>query len=416
VRLYVHIARRAAGLYTFEKERERDGLRSPAARSDRWLSGPVQSDAAIVRPPVERETIHIGVIGAGFGASVHVPSLQRVPGVAVVAICGTRRERVHSAAHALGIPGTFTDYREMLASPDIDAITIAAPPHLHHAMSLAACEAGKHILCEKPMARNVAEARDMLRMAREAGVCHAVAFQLRHDPARAEMKRLLDDDYIGALQSVTVRVYRSTLADPTRRTHAWLTDAARSGGILGAIGSHYIDALRWWFGDIHAACGAVSTAVTQRLVHGSPAPQPVDADDNTAFVLRFANGGLGSVHLCYTAATDIGEEILATGSEGMLSIQDDGMLVGMRRGEQIQSILPPGRTTTESTEGQSEGTARHIRAFTILAAEWVLAMRTGTDASPSFEDGAKVQEVVDAVTRSQQLSRWVDLSGNKWPV
>jgi predicted dehydrogenase len=368
----------------------------------------------VLRPPVERETLRIGVIGAGFGASVHVPSLQRVPGVEVVALCGTRRERVHAAAYALGISGTFTDYREMLASPEIDAVTIAAPPHLHHAMALAACEAGKHILCEKPMARNVAEARDMLRMAREAGVCHAVAHQMRHDPARAEMKRLLNDGYIGALHAVTVRVYRSTLADPTRRTHAWLIDADRSGGILGAVGSHYIDALRWWFGDIHAVCGAVATSITHRLVHGASAPQPVDADDNTAFVLRFANGGLGTVHLCYTAATDIGEEILATGSEGMLSIQDDGMLVGMRRGEQMQRMLPPARAARATD--QSEGNARHIRAFTILAAEWVLAMRTGTDASPSFEDGAKVQEVVDAVSRSQQLSRWVDLSGNKWPV
>jgi predicted dehydrogenase len=372
------------------------------------------ASAVVVRPPVERETIRVGVIGSGFGASVHVPALRRVPGVEVRAICGTRPERLRGAAHELSIPAVFTSYREMMESDEIDAVTIAAPPHLHHSMALAACEAGVHALCEKPMARNVAEARDMLRMAREAGICHAVAYQMRHDPVRAEMKRQIDSGFLGNLHSVSVVVFRSTLADPERRTSAWLTDASRSGGILSAVGSHYADALRWWFGDIHAVCGAVSTAVGERMVHGSNSLRAVDADDNTSFVLRFANGGLATVHLCYTSATDTGEEILATGSAGMLAIRDGGSLLGAARGQQFQSILQPDRGG--SGDSGPDSNARHIRAFSILAGEWVLAMRTGTDATPSFEDGAKVQEVVDAVSRSQQLSRWIDLSGNKWPV
>jgi predicted dehydrogenase len=370
--------------------------------------------AIVVRPPVERDTIRIGVIGSGFGASVHVPALRRVPGVEVRAICGARPERVRDAAYHLSIPGAFTDYREMMESEEIDAVTIAAPPHLHHVMALAACEAGVHVLCEKPMARNVAEARDMLRMAREAGICHAVAHQMRHDPSRAEMKRLIEDGFIGRLHSASVTVFRSSLADPERRTHSWLTDASKSGGVLGAIGSHYVDALRWWFGEVHAACGAVSTAVEERMVHGATTPRPVDADDNTAFVLRFAGGGLASVHLCYTSATDVGEQILASGSDGILMIRDGGHLSGASHGEQFRSILQPERGG--QGEPALDSNARHVRAFSILAGEWVLAMRTGADAAPSFEDGAKVQEVVDAVSRSQQLSRWIDLSGNKWPV
>lgn len=302
----------------------------------------------------------------------------------------------------------------MMESGDIDAISIAAPPHLHHPMALAACEAGMHVLCEKPMARNVAEARDMMRMAREAGICHIVAHQMRHDPVRAEMKRLIDTGFLGRLHSVSVTVYRSTLSKPEQRTHSWLTDASKSGGVLGAIGSHYVDALRWWFGDVHAACGAVSTAVSERMVHGSSTPHTVDAADNTAFVLRFANGGLATVHLCYTSAAEVGEEILATGSDGLLAIREGGALFGAAHGAQIQSMLPAERAGIP--EPGQDGNARHIRAFSILAGEWVLAMRTGTDATPSFEDGAKVQEVIDAVARSQQLSRWIDLSGNKWPV
>ncbi len=375
------------------------------------LSGQTVS-GAVVRRPVERETIRVGVVGAGFGASVHVPALRRVPGVAVAAICGANAGRAREVAAELEIPDSYADYRALFESGTIDAVTIASPPHLHHPMVLAACEAGLHILCEKPMARNVAEARDMLRMAREAGVCHAVAHQMRHDPARQRLKELLDEGFIGRLHSVSVMVYRSALSDSTRRIPAWLADASSAGGVLSAIGSHYVDALRWWFGDVHWVAGAVSTAVPERAIGGREGPQPVDADDNTAFVVRFANGAIGTVHICYTAAADVGEEIIATGSDGVLIIQDKGRLFGARHGERIQNLMPayvPGA-------GDGSGPARHIRAFSILVGEWVLAMRTGTEATPSFDDGAKVQEVLDAVSRSQQLSRWIDLSGNKWPV
>ena len=142
----------------------------------------------------------------------------------------------------------------------------------------------------------------------------------------------------------------------------------------------------------------------------------MDADDNASFVLAFASGALGTVHLCYTAATEIGEEIIASGSEGLLAIRANGQLFGARSGEALQQILPPGKTDAPDPTAPSAATARHIRSFSILFGQWILAMRTGTDASPSFEDGARVQEIIDAVTRSQQLSRWIDLSGNKWPV
>jgi predicted dehydrogenase len=364
-------------------------------------------DGPVVRPPLERETIRVGVIGLGFGASVHVPALRRVPGVEVTALCGTSRSHSSAVAQQLDIPVAYSDYREMLASGEIDAVTIAAPPHLHHPMALAACEAGVHVLCEKPMARNVAEARDMLRMAREAGVCHAIGHHHRHDPARRRMKQLIDEGFIGQLHSVTILDYRSALADPDRRSQEWLGDASRSGGILAAVGSHYVDMLRWWFGDVHAACGSVTTAAPEPPAGG----RRLDADDNAAFVLRFASGAIGTVHLCYTAPTTIGEEIIATGSEGVLAIHEDGMLFGSRHGEPVQSMLPLPRG-----EQADVGSARHIRAFSILFGEWILAIRTGAEASPSFADGAKVQEVIDAVARSQQLSRWIDLSGNKWPV
>jgi predicted dehydrogenase len=227
------------------------------------------------------------------------------------------------------------------------------------------------------------------------------------------MKQLIDEGFIGQLHSVSVTVFRSPSADPAHRPRDRHGDAARSGGILGALGSHYVAALRWWFGEVHAVCGTVLTAVEERAIPGASVTPRVDADDNAAFVVRFASGALGTVHLCSTAATEIGEEIVATGSDGVLAIRDNGQLVGARSGEALLPMMPSSKIVATDP---ATADARQVRAFSILFGEWVLAMRTGADASPSFEDGAKVQEIIDAVTRSQQLSRWIDLSGNKWPV
>lgn len=364
--------------------------------------------AQVVRPPLERETIRVGVIGTRFGARTHVPGLRKVPGVRVVAICGTNLQRTRETAGSLGIPLAFDNYRELLGSGEIDAVSIAAPPYLHHNMVLTACEHGVHILCEKPMARNAAEARDMVRMAQETGVGHALAYTRRYEPVRQQVKRLVEAGFLGQLHSISVIAYRSTLADRDSRQFSWLMEREKGGGIASTVGSHFIDTLRWWFGEIHGVAGAVATAIDTRPT-ASGDLRMVDADDNTAFVMRFANGAIGSVAISYTAATDVGEEIVISGSEGMLAVQEPGRLVGTQRGGKIRDMLEPPRPLPP-------GESRSVHLFGQLASDWVAALRSGTDAIPSFEDGAKVQEVVDAVSRSMQLSRWIDLSGNKWPV
>jgi predicted dehydrogenase len=361
-----------------------------------------------VRAPLEREMIRVGVIGTRFGARVHVPALRKLSDVRVVAMCGSDIQRTRQSAGELGVAATYDNYRDLLTSGEIDAVTIAAPPHLHHNMVLSACEQGIHILCEKPMARNAAEARDMVRMARETGVAHGVAYMRRYEPVRQQVKQLVQSGFIGDLHSVSVIAYRSTLADQQSRQFSWLMEREKGGGVAATIGSHFVDTLRWWFGEIHGVCGAVSTAIESRPA-ASGEMRLVDADDNTAFVLRFASGAIGSVSISYTAATDVGEEIVISGSEGMLAVQEPGRLVGTQRGGKIQDMMP-------APPPPPAGETRTVQLYGQLVAGWVAALRSGQDVLPSFEDGAKVQEVVDAVSRSMQLSRWIDLSGNKWPV
>jgi len=369
----------------------------------------VARDTRMIRAPFEGEVLRLGVVGTGFGALVHIPAFAELPGVEIRALCGIDASRVASIAERWRIPHTFLDYQEMLTSGEIDAVTLAVPPHLHHPMAVAACEEGIHVLCEKPLAVNAAEARDLEQMARDSGVCHGVAFHRRYERARQRMKEMVSQGFIGDLHSVSVIVYRSTLSPGVERPYGWMMQQERGGGVLSTIASHYVDQLRWWFGEVHAASGLTMTAVTERAASGFGDFRAVDADDNTAFVMRFASGALGSVAISYTAATDVGEEIVASGSEGMLAIQEPDQLVGARRGGQVRSVL-------ERTTPRPRDERRHVEPFRMLAADWVAAIRSGTAFEPSFEDGARVQEVLDAVTQSQRLKRWIDLSGEKWPV
>ena len=360
---------------------------------------------------VDADTIRVGVIGTGFGASLHLSALRECPGFSTVAIASRRLDRARAAAQDHNIPAHFSDYREMVRHPDIDAVIVATPPHLHHPMAIAALEHDKHVLCEKPMARNLAEAKDMLRIAERTTAIAMVNNQLRFLPARARVYELIREGYIGEPHAASVVVHRSSLNDPHDRPWGWLMEAEKAGGMLGATGAHYLDALRWWFGEVKAVAGAVSTMVRQRRLPDSSAMGRVDADDNFAVLLRFANNALGSVHVSATAGHEGDEQITLSGAEGTLILRD-GVLLGARRGDFSLNELPiPDRLMG----GLVPGGHFLVQPTTLLLRAWGQAIREGVPASPSFADGVKTQELLDGALRSSQQGRWIDTSGVRWP-
>lgn len=360
---------------------------------------------------VDADTIRVGVIGTGFGASLHLSALRECPGFSTVAIASRRLDRARAAAQDHNIPAHFSDYREMVRHPDIDAVIVATPPHLHHPMAIAALEHDKHVLCEKPMARNLAEAKDMLRIAERTSAIAMVNNQLRFLPARARVYELIREGYIGEPHAASVVVHRSSLNDPHDRPWGWLMEAEKAGGMLGATGAHYLDALRWWFGEVKAVAGAVSTMVRQRRLPDSSAMGRVDADDNFAVLLRFANNALGSVHVSATAGHEGDEQITLSGAEGTLILRD-GVLLGARRGDFSLNELPiPDRLLG----GLVPGGHFLVQPTTLLLRAWGQAIREGIPASPSFADGVKTQEILDGALRSSQQGRWIDTSGVRWP-
>lgn len=363
----------------------------------------------VAEPPVE--PVRVGVIGTGFAATLHLTALRALPETQAVSVCSRRPERALAAALDHGVPNHTTDYRELVNDPEVEAVIIATPPHLHHAMVLATLEAGKHVLCEKPLARNLAEARDMVRIVDRVGVVAMVNHQLRFVPLRARIKHLIETDFLGEPHAATVVVHRSSLNDPYDRPFGWLMEQEKAGGMLGATGPHHIDALRWWFGEVKAVAGAMATMVPRRRLPDSSTMARVDADDNYAVLLRFANGAIGSIHVTATAAFEGDEEITLSGSRGTLRIRED-RLFGGQVGEQALTEM----TLGEEHDDLPDFNHYLTRPTALLQRSWVRAIRRGEPISTSFADGVKVQELLDAVARSSQQGRWIDTSGARWPM
>ena len=179
--------------------------------------------------------LRVGVIGTGFGAEVQIPAFLAHPRVEVVAIASGTPGRAREVAGRFEIPHAFDDYRAMVATAELDLVSITSPPDTHHPATLAALARRRHVLCEKPMALNAAQAEEMLREAERQGVTHVIDHELRFNPNRRKIKRLIEERFIGAPRHALITVVGTGRADATR-PWTWWSDARRGGGILGAQG------------------------------------------------------------------------------------------------------------------------------------------------------------------------------------
>jgi predicted dehydrogenase len=355
------------------------------------------------------------VIGTNFAARVHLPALSVLPECEITAICGLDEARLMRIADAYAVRQIFTDFRALIACDTVDAVTVAAPPALNHPVAVAAAAAGKHLLCEIPMARNANEAREMARLAETTGITAMLNDAARFLPARAGMKQLIEDGYLGALHLV-----QATFLQPmsvTADDWTWSVDREMGGGMLGILGTPLVDCLRWWFGEIQEVAGATSVVSTQRIPHNGEPTLP-SAEDTYAFVLRFASGAIGSITCSATASHGPGEEIRAFGAEGILAITPDGSLWGARRDEPTPTPIAVPDSLIGSGIPEVDATPVHplIPPTIRLLRHWLHGIESHTSPSPSFTDGFRVQEVLDAVYRSEHQQKWVDVSGAKWPL
>jgi len=354
-----------------------------------------------------KDKVRVGIIGAGFGRKAHIPGFKVWPDAEVVAICDIARGLAESVAQELGIPRVFTNYNDMLKMEELDLVTVATPPFLHHPMVMAAVQAGKHVLCEKPMALDAGEALEMYSAAEKEGVVHLVDHELRFNPTRRRMKDLIADGYIGRLRHVLLTTFTSFQATADGAPWTWWSQREKGGGRLGADGSHQIDQLRWWFGEIDGVSSRGHTFVTERKPPGSSEVRRVDSDDFTSLLVHFASGAEGVICLSSVVRHARGNRVEVYGDEGSLAVDADNRLWGARVGDQdFEDLSVPDPLTS------MEGIAPNVwtRSFAHLARHLIDTIQSGGEVQQgaTFLDGLRCQVVLDAAKQSWDEGRWVE--------
>ncbi|MDA1257703.1 MAG: Gfo/Idh/MocA family oxidoreductase [Chloroflexi bacterium] len=359
----------------------------------------------------------IGVLGVGFGSAVHIPGF-RSEGWDVAALYSRNEERARAAAEADGVPDFHTNAHELIERDDLDAIAIATPPAPHHEFALAALRSGKHVLCEKPFALSAAQAEEMRDVAAETGRTAMVAHEFRHTPQRAQIKELLDAGYIGDFQMCTMELFlgrggsggrggRGVGGPPPPMT--WASRRSDGGGFLGALGSHFIDGLRYWFGDVETVTGHLETFQPNRTDSDSGALVQSETDDSFTFTLTFKNGGMATM-ACSSAVTPArGARIAVMGSAGTLYAEqggpnpaEDGAISGSQGGAPLAGIETPARLMPFSDDRDPR-----LMAFRLLVRDFNHGIDDGISPSPNFVDAWRCQQVLDAVRESSDTGRTV---------
>jgi len=335
--------------------------------------------------------IRVAILGTSFGRLVQAVGFQRHPGFELVAIAGRDAEKTKRIAGELGIAGAYGDWRELLRRETPELVSVVTPVFLHHEMFLGAVAAGAHVLCEKPTALNRWQAiamRDAALAARRvAGINH----EFRFFPARALALDLVRKGAIGRPRRGEILGRYPIWARPESRPMTWLADAARGGGILGALGSHHTDCLRTIFGEPLTALASVRTDQPRR------GADTATADDGFTVHYEFANGATALVDLS-AAAPYRWERFEIHGDEGSLRWDESGYRLWRIDVGKEAVVLPIPAAFALSPR---DGDPALVAPFGVIVDRLHRAITNGEPLAPNFADDAvAVQCALDACRAS----------------
>lgn len=334
----------------------------------------------------------VGIVGAGWVAGEHIRAFNEHPHAEVVALCGRNEAQAKGRAVECGARcQVFTNYEEMLALPEVDIVVIATPPDVHREQAMAAAQAGKHLLLEKAMATNIADARAIRDAVASAGVKSAVSFVLRWNPLFEIIKTQLADDAIGKVFHGEVDYFHGI--GPWYKQYAWNIKKDVGVSSLLSAGCHAVDALRWFMhGEV------------EEVFQMSTAGRGVDYSDyeyhpTSSTLCRFADGRTGKVTSCIEASQPYVFHIHLLGTHGTI------------RNNQIFSKRKyPGQSdwTTVPTILPDSGDVTH-HPFTHEAAHLIECIRTGAESHVNIEDAYKTHEICFAADLSARERRPIRL-------
>jgi len=363
--------------------------------------------------------VRVGIVGTSWWAdAMYLPPLTAHEQAAVVAVSGRNAATTAAFADRWGIEQRFDAPIAMLDSAGLDAVVVASSNDSHFPLTMAALDRGLHVLCEKPLAQNAAQAQEMTARAEETGAITLVPFTYHYMPVNQWVRRLIAEGYVGRPYHVNIRYYTGYAADSA---YSWRFDRELAGsGVIGDLASHWIHLARWLLDDNEVSVGALASAFVER----QPRPDGgtyEQAEDSAVLTVRYASGAYGVLQVCAVSweGTPFNQthHLEVHGDAGTIYGVCDWDTVqevrGVRRGERGPATVLPipdeiwGGVRRDNVHDTYRGVFRGTDAMT---RGWITAIAEQRHVRPDFADGLAVQRVVDAAVAS------ADADGAQVPV
>jgi predicted dehydrogenase len=373
-----------------------------------------------IAPVDPARKVRVAVLGAGAWARLaHVPGFKRDTRCEVVAVCDPERRLADDMARDFGIPHVTTDFREVLRRDDVDLVDVCTPSATHFELAWGALEAGKHVLCEKPVAFDFRETIRAAELARANRLKTKLGFTFRYSPAMRYARALIDQGFIGEPFIFNGYEQNSQWLDPLNPLRQVDPDADQSVlqvSSLEGYGAPIIDIGAWLVGsDYREVVGTMRNFIPERMVRATGRVMRMNIDDGDIFLSEFANGALGSVQTSFvTVGNYPGIEARVYGREGALIcrlVEEEGICETLRVAtpDQVEFREVPIPAEYYPPGGNREESWRSL-FYANLTASFVGEILAADDRNEgSFLDGARVQEVINAVEQSFRDRRWVTL-------
>ena len=377
-----------------------------------------------------RERLGVAIVGGGFAATSHLDALRRVEAATPLGILTSTADRSREAADRLGVERAYRTLEDLLGDPEVDVVHNCTPNHLHHAITSAALDAGKHVLSEKPLAFNLDQAEDLAARSQAAGMVTGVCFTYRHFPLIQHLRQAIRSGAAGRVHLIHGGYLQDWLLfedDWNWRLVADLGGAARA---VGDIGSHWIDLVQHVTSDeVVAVCAQLARLHDERLRPGEVRTfergdggertrVAVDTEDAATILLRLRGGAIGACTISQVSAGKKNEltiELDAARESYSWNQEDPNVLQVGRRGAPNERVLrDPSLVAPEAVPlvhypgGHQEGWPDAMRS---LFEDFYAVVRgdRARQTAATFDEAAQVQCVVDAILRSDREGRWVDV-------
>jgi predicted dehydrogenase len=384
----------------------------------------------VAKKPEKVRDIGVGLIGYAFMGKAHTNGYRQMPVFfyppparpRLVAICGRTKEAVAEAAKRFGYETYYTDWRKLLKDDRIELVDNCLPNNIHAEPCITAVEAGKHVICEKPLAKTVEEAKAMHEAAEKAGVKNMTAFNYRFIPALRHARNLIKEGFIGKILQFRAVYLQEWIMNPNFPLVWRLRKNIGGSGALGDLGAHIIDLARFLVGDVESICGLTETFIKERPLPENPEKKgKVDVDDVFIAMTRFKNGAVGSFESSrFCAGRKNYQRIEVHGTSGSIffnlerlneldvySMQDPDDRMGFRNILVTEAVHP--FMEQWWPHGHIIGWEHTFVHELHHLIDCIVNDKPIAPLGATFHDGLKCQEILAAIEESSIIGKWVKI-------